>query len=451
MRTIQEEHYRRIAYANEHFKSGFAGWKSDRGRVYIVHGPPDEIERHPSGGAYQRPMHEGGGATATYPFEIWRYRHIEGLGGDVELEFVDKTWTEEYRLALTADEKDVFLNVSGHGLTLAEQLGLSTKFDRLQLRMSGANRELYPLMHHRMRDSIFARYETFAKVKRPAEIKYQDLKEVVNVRVGYSSLPFKVWPHYFKLNPEQVLAPVTIEFENKNLSFQLENNVQKARIGVYGIVTSLSNQIVTEFEDDLIVSFQPEHLESGLQGRTLYQKMLVLDDAVRHKLTLVAKDLSSGKIGVVHRGIIPPPYSEAQLSTSSLVLADFIQELREPPESEQMFVLGDVKVRPAIDHTFPADGILGVYLQVYHSAVDQSTLAPSVGAAYRILQNGRPIFELLDEKGSSLRLYSDARAALIKGIPLKGLAPGSYQIEVEIRDYIRNETLHVTEHFQIEG
>ena len=69
---FKEEHYRRIAYANQWFKSGKPGWKTDRGRIYIMHGPPDETESHPAGGQYQRPTYQGGGFTSTYPFEIWR-------------------------------------------------------------------------------------------------------------------------------------------------------------------------------------------------------------------------------------------------------------------------------------------------------------------------------------------------------------------------------------------
>jgi len=62
---FKEEYYRRIAYSNEHFASGIPGWKTDRGRMYIMYGPPDEIESHPSGGNYQRPPEEGGGQTET--------------------------------------------------------------------------------------------------------------------------------------------------------------------------------------------------------------------------------------------------------------------------------------------------------------------------------------------------------------------------------------------------
>src|SRR5438270_11289045 len=63
---FKDEHYRRIEYANEHFAAGKPGWMTDRGRIYIGYGPPDEIESHPSGGSYERPMEEGGGETSTY-------------------------------------------------------------------------------------------------------------------------------------------------------------------------------------------------------------------------------------------------------------------------------------------------------------------------------------------------------------------------------------------------
>ncbi len=89
---FKEEHYRRIAYANEHFASGIPGWKTDRGRIYIIWGKPDEIESHPTGGTYDRPMEEGGGSTTTYPWETWRYRYLEGIGENIIIEFVDPSW-----------------------------------------------------------------------------------------------------------------------------------------------------------------------------------------------------------------------------------------------------------------------------------------------------------------------------------------------------------------------
>src|SRR6202790_310441 len=85
---FKEEHYRRIAYANQRYASGIPGWKTDRGRIYITYGPPDEIEDHSSGGTYQRPLEQGGGTTSVYPFQQWRYRYIEGFGTNVVVEFI---------------------------------------------------------------------------------------------------------------------------------------------------------------------------------------------------------------------------------------------------------------------------------------------------------------------------------------------------------------------------
>jgi len=102
---FKEEHYRRIAYSNEHYASGIPGWKTDRGRIYITYGPPDEIDSHPSGGTYERPPEEGGGETSTYPFEQWRYRHIEGIGTNVIIEFVDPTLSGEFRMTMDPNAK----------------------------------------------------------------------------------------------------------------------------------------------------------------------------------------------------------------------------------------------------------------------------------------------------------------------------------------------------------
>lgn len=90
---FKQEHYRRIAYANERYSANQPGWKTDRGRVYIIFGPPDEIESHPAGG------------QGAYPYEIWRYRYISNVGQNIELEFVAKPTTGDYRLTPGPSEK----------------------------------------------------------------------------------------------------------------------------------------------------------------------------------------------------------------------------------------------------------------------------------------------------------------------------------------------------------
>src|SRR5271155_2780781 len=129
---FKEEHYRRIEYANEHFAAGIAGWRTDHGRIYIMYGAPDEIDGHPSGGNYDRPIEEGGGSTSTYPFEDWRYRYLEGIGQEVIIEFVDKCMCGEYHMTMDRSEKDALLYTPNAGLTMWEQMGMSSKNARFQ-------------------------------------------------------------------------------------------------------------------------------------------------------------------------------------------------------------------------------------------------------------------------------------------------------------------------------
>ena len=144
----REEHYRRIAVANTRFGSGIPGWKTDRGRMYIMYGPPDEIESHPSGGAYTRPAEQGGGTTTTHPFEKWRYRYIDGLGNNIIIEFVDKDNNGEYRLSTDPSEKDAIARVPGASprpLQIVQGVP-SEPSDRLREQLA-ALRKVYTEMH----------------------------------------------------------------------------------------------------------------------------------------------------------------------------------------------------------------------------------------------------------------------------------------------------------------
>ncbi len=436
---FKEEHYRRIAYANEWFRSGKAGWRTDRGRIYIIHGPPSEIESYPTGGPYYRPAWEGGGSTSTYPFEIWRYRHIDGIGDDIELEFVDSVGGGEYRLALDPDEKDQLLHVPDIGLTRAEQKGLASKSNRL------------PPTFNTMReqDNPFRRYETYARVRAPLSLESQELRQYVNVDVGYSSLPVEIRQDQFRLSDSQILVSLTAQIPNRDLTFKPEEGAEVARVTVYGLVTDLSGRIVTEFDDDLVTAYPPEHLAAGRQAVSLYQKTLPLEDRGRYRVDLVAKDVASDKVGVVSTAIIAAGYSGEKLGASSLVLSDRIQQLPEAPQQNEMFVLGDMKIRPSLHDQFRAGSPVTAYLQLYNATLDQATLRPDLEVRYIVTRDGIPVVELMREGESAVFSVSDRRLILIKALPVRGLPPGRYDLQVSVTDRIGGETVSVRSPFEL--
>src|ERR1051326_1279727 len=212
---FKEEHYERIAYANDHFAAGIPGWKTDRGRIYIVYGKPDEIESHPSGGTYDRPIEEGGGSTSTYPFEDWRYRYIEDIGQEVIIEFVDTCMCGDYHMTMDRSEKDALLNVPGAGQTLYEQMGLAKKADRFN---GGLERLGAGPLSSSIQAKEFDRLEQFAKLNRAPNVKFKDLEEVVKSKIVYNLMPFEVRTDFVKITSDTVLVPVTVQIKNRDIT-----------------------------------------------------------------------------------------------------------------------------------------------------------------------------------------------------------------------------------------
>lgn len=436
---FKEEHYRRIAYANENFSSGIPGWQTDRGRIYIIHGPPRAIESHPSGGSYRRHSQEGGGGTSTYPFEVWRYGHLEGLGTHIAVEFVDPTMSGEYRMAMTPEEKDALLLVPGAGLTAAESIGLTAKVDRPFFLPGNTNS---PFRANLLRDNPFERYELYTKIQRPATLGYKDLKNEIGVGVTYDDLPFTYRIDYFKLNDSTTIIPVTIEVANRYLDFNVNTAARSARLVLYGRITSLGNRIVEEFDTDLVLSY------SGQERRSTFQQVLVLERRGRYKLDLVLKDTTSGKIGVRRAVVVPENIIEG-LSVSSLFLSDTVTQLVEVPDNNTMFVLGDLLIRPSLRKVFLVGVPMQIYFQAYGVKFDQSTASPSLHVLYRVSKEGQIVDEYVDELGTSIQFFSDQRVVLLHPIATSNLSPGRYQIAIVLRDKVSNKKISIFDQFDI--
>src|SRR5579885_2169913 len=267
---FREEHYRRIAYANERFASGIPGWKTDRGMIYIKFGPPDEIEEHPTGGTYDRPIEEGGGTTTVYPFEKWRYRYIEGVGTDVNIEFVDTTMTGEYHMTMDPSEKDALTNVPGAGLTLYEQLGLANKIDRFN-RTDGTHLGTGSMPLPASMDQ-FTRLEQFTNLQKTPQTKFKDLEALVTSSVKFNLLPMKVRQDFIPVTSSSVLTNITIQFENKDLQFKAKDGVSEATVNIYGRITSLTRRPVNSFDHTVNVNVPAEMLQKAGEGKNIYQK-----------------------------------------------------------------------------------------------------------------------------------------------------------------------------------
>lgn len=441
---FKEEYYRRIAYANEHYASGIPGWRTDRGRIYIMYGPPDEVDSHPSGGTYNRPTEEGGGSTSTYPFEQWRYRYIDGIGNNVILEFVDPSMTGEYHMTMDPGEKDALLHVPGAGLTLMEQMGMSTKADRFTNTNGTTLGKTFGGTPESMEE--FNRLDLYSKIWKPPSVKFDDLKAVVTSKLTANLLPFDVHTDFVRIAGDTVLTPITIQVANKDLQFQNKDGIMHAVLDIYGELTTISGRLASRFEDSVVLDVPQDQFQRYVTRKSVYQKALPLRYGP-YKLNVVVKDDASGHLGSLDLGIKVPKYMDDQLSSSSLILADLLMPIPTNQVGTGPFVIGSTKVRPSVDQVFTRDQTLSIYMQVYNLGVDSESHRPSLDVQYQISKDGKP---LLDQPEDASKWAQPVQQiTLEKQLPLKSLAPGKYSVQIKVTDNVRKQTISPTATFEL--
>jgi GWxTD domain-containing protein len=429
---FRDEYYERIAYANEHYTSGIPGWKTDRGRIYITWGKPDEVETHPSGGAYDRPSYEGGGSTTTYPFETWFYRHLDGVGDGIEIEFVDPTGTCEYRIARDANEKDALKYTPGAGNTLAEELGLETRADRLSGTGSQQN-------YMRNQDMPFERLRIQNDLSRPPQVKFSDLQSSLTDSpvIDTNPVDFDLRIDFFRQSEDRVVTAFTVQASNKELQFKDSGGLQMASMNIFGRITAVSGKRSGIFEDSVTQNATVEELNDFKNNRqSVYQKAIALTPGT-YKVDVVVRDVNSGNKGIRSLGFTVPRYDDKKLSTSSLVLTSSLRTTNER-DIGQRFVIGNLKVIPNLAGVYKQGSPVGVYLQVYNAEIDQTTLRPAVDVEYVLTKGGK---EVLRQKEDWSGLSdSGQRLTLARLLPTDSLPAGDYELKVMTKDRVRTDS-----------
>jgi len=451
---FKEEHYRRIAYANERYQSGKAGFRTDRGRIYVIFGPPDEVESHPTGGYYQRPAEEGGGSTSTYPFEIWRYRYLEEIGQEIHIEFVDTCMCGDYHMTIDRSEKDALLLVPNAGQTWFEEMGLASKTDRF---VTGGIERLGkgPLSSHRQHNNEFDRLDIYGKLNRAPSIKFKDLEEVVTHKIRVNLMPFDVRADFVRITSDTVLVPVTIQVKNRDITFVNKDGIQRGVVNIYGRVTTLTGRVAQTFEDTVQVDVPLELFEKTVANSSVYWKAMPLRPG-RYRMDLVVKDVNGDRTGSWSKGILVPDFGDEKLASSTLILADSMERVAPRNVGTGSFVIGTTKVRPRVESadgkpvSFKRAQKLSFWMQVYNLGVDEKTNRPSATFQYEVVNTASSktvvsVSESTDQMGN----LGD-QVTLEKQVSLAALEPGAYQVIVKVSDNVSKQSISPSAKFIVE-
>src|SRR5271157_2178895 len=450
----KEEHYRRIAYANEHFAAGIPGWRTDRGRIYIAYGPPDQIDSHPSGGSYQRPIEEGGGDTSTFPFEDWRYRYIEGIGQEINLEFVDTCQCGDYHLTVDPNEKDALLHTPNGGLTLYEQMGLSTKTSRIT--NSGTGQANAGPEQNISSNNEFTKLELLAKINQAPKVKFKDLEEVVSHKINVNLMPFEVRTDFVKVTGDTVLVPVTLQVKNKDVTFVAKDGIQRGTINIFGRVTGLTGKVAQTFEDTVQIDVPQDLLEKTVEHSSLYWKAIPLRPG-RYRFDVVVKDVNGDRVGTWSHGVQVPEYADDKLASSSMILADHMEKVPTKSVGSGSFVIGETKFAyPHLDSpdgkpaSFKRDQRVNLWMQVYNLQADGATKKASANIEYEIVNVANNQSMLHSSESTDKMGNVGDQITLEKSLALTSFQPGIYKLTIKVADNVSKQQIAPSVRFAVE-
>ena len=249
---FKEEHYRRIAYANEHFGWKKPGWKTDRGRIYIYWGPPDWIESK----------------LEKHPSEIWHYHNpnVENPGTEVRIEFEDLESTGEFRMVMGPSESET---------------NAWTERKLKATRESGSRRSL---------------------------IRFKDMEAALKAKLSLNQLPFDYHIHFVKTTNYTVLATFTFQVSRSNLTFQRVRDQQQAVIHVHGKISGMDGRLVQIFEGE-VISDMPASLEKQAPNSFLTFEKFIPMEPGSYRLDVAVKDHNEPSYSTLYTSLEVPPVS----------------------------------------------------------------------------------------------------------------------------------------------
>jgi GWxTD domain-containing protein len=443
----REEHYARIAYANEHFAAGKPGWKTDRGHMYIAYGKPDSIDSHPSGGSYERPMEEGGGNTSTFPFEIWHYRYLEGIGDNIDIEFVDTCMCGDYHMTIDRSEKDALKHTPGAGQTLYEQMGQAKQADRFSgggLEQLGAGP-----MSTQNQSKQFDRLDQFAKLQAAPVIKFKDMEAFMTTSKILTGPPFlfDVRTDYVKVTNDTILVPITLQIRNGDITFVTKDGVSTGTVNILGRVTNLNHKIIQTFEDPVGVQVPSELLARKRGDLSVYWKSLPLRPGL-YKIDIVIKDVNNpDHIGRWERSLNVPRYDDDRLASSSLILASTMERVPSRDIGAGNFVISDTHIVPRVPSgigvpvTYHRAQSLNFWMQVYNLGIDEKSKQNGATIEYQILDLATNKAVLETQELTAKTSPNTDQVTIEKSLPLASLVPGKYQVNIKVNDGITKQQI----------
>ncbi len=432
---FKEEHYRRIEHANRYFGKGIPkpGWKTDRGRIYIILGEPGDVQTFDA-------------KIDIYPVETWFYQNMEdrGLPPAFQLMFFQDKGHGEYKL----------YNPINHGpqalLTTFEEdptdyISAYEKMKMIEPSLADASLTLIP----GERPASYGR-PNMSSVRLLNEIetvpqkhvndiyarKYLEYKDSVEVEystnyMGNSSLVKT------KKNTNGVDF-IQYVMEPQRLSIDNYQDKYYTTLEIYGTVTDMQDRLIYQFEKKIPLEFNETQI-NHIKDRPFNIMDVFPIIPGQFKISVLMKNITSKEFTSMERTVfIPDPENAIQMT--SLMLAYEMKKDKAEKTLIRPFQIRDYQLYPPVNRIFIKDGLLVTAFQI-HGLDDADE--NNYKLKYQFLKNEAPHIEFTKD----ITEYPE-RPLFAEKISLKNLTPDHYKLRVSLFNG-RTEMVSSEEEFDI--
>jgi GWxTD domain-containing protein len=435
----REEHQRRFAYATQNFGAGIPGWATDRGKIYILLGPPSAINRNPAGrNSFERPS------------EVWTYNNVPNprLAASFDIGFVDFTSTGRFEI-VSAENLDILaplMTNAGWAMSELDAIGLYRDGTTdLVDPISGART---PVFGDSFVTSQFDFQQDLQEVARVPELNLPPLREVTEARADFPSIPLSTEASFFPVDGASAVVPITVLIAYARLTPQPSDDGYLYQADLLATITSESGEELPPIDQRLEVRIEASELEFYRGSYLLYETSLALPPGT-YRLEALVRDNPSGALGRVSSSFEVPSLTGEGLRLSSLLVASGAVEMDRLAAGAPRapFQFGNLRLVPNPTKRFSPGTTLTAYLQAFGFS-----LAPEDGRArlrvdFFILKDGRLFSKVAP---SYHRPAKKDQVAIKSVVSLKALPLGNYTLRARVTDEISGERVERDADFSID-
>jgi GWxTD domain-containing protein len=432
---FKEEHYRRLAYADKYFGRGTTrpGWQTDRGRVYIILGPPLDIGRYEV-------------ESYVHSARIWSYegKPEYGFPSLFNVIFFRRQGMGDFVLYSPAQDGPAGLLVNYQG----DRANITTAYEQLRKfdpRLAEASLSLIPgempsyghfslaseillgrinEVPEKMVDSAYA--EALLKFKDIVEVDYsanyigsESMAQVIQDEQG-------IFFVHYSIRPKQI-SVLTYE-ENYSINFN-----------VNGMVSDTEGNVIFQYEKTFPADFSREQIEDVRQTSIVIQDMIPLV-AGDYKFSLLLKNTVSKEFASFEKQV-SIPQKPSHPSMTPIMLGYQMKRSTSPDGTVKPFQIDNLQISCQAGNTFHPKEDLVVFFQV-------------LGLTGELEKNGSirfTIYKKEEEFVSTEKTIAEFALGtnIMETFPLRTFPPDYYKIEVSILDGAKNIVVSANKNFEI--